>query len=166
MSDYNSVPFKPVKKVRVTYRHLGPFKPFKKIQTDSSFDLALGIVILIMLFVASYACSQDRPAIVPVPDLEGETNWGYIKQDGLNLIISGHPQWIATGKICKDKDRTVIIQWVEIETGRAGPGVYKMVGKDLVGEWGWSPDTWVNPNNAIGGDSRADRIFKVLGEVK
>lgn len=112
-------------------------------------NLCAVVMIGFACFMAAFATPipKDPPKkIVPptklsVPDLEallGESNWGDVTQTAGSTAfeIDGHPVWFATGQILPDGIITII--WTLRRTEEPCPGSYRLVGKELVGEWGYA----------------------------
>lgn len=116
--------------------------------------------LVFVLLIATFSTSQEQPKTpAKLPDLAGPSNWGQVAQDGRKLIIYGHPHWSATGEI--RVDGTVLLLWTLTESGRTGPGVYRVVagdaGADLVG----GDEVELTEDGSLKGTTHGDRTFKL-----
>ena len=88
-----------------------------------------------------------------------ESNWGTVTIKGTAVTIDGHPHWLATGTI-RDNGR-MVVQWIERDSGRVGPGSYEQKDGNWVGVWGWLDEVQVLDNGTLAGDTKSDTIRKV-----
>lgn len=93
----------------------------------------------------------------------GETNWGILSAVGGNFTLTEHPQWDAIGQIRRRKDGStwVFILWTLKTTGEACPGVYRIEGNQLVGQWGHAEQVQVNDDGEITGNPLPDVVRRV-----
>lgn len=92
-------------------------------------------------------------------DTSHESNWGTVTIKGQSVTIDGHSHWLATGTI-RDNGR-MVIQWVERDSGRVGPGSYELRDGHWVGVWGWLDEVNVLDNGTLAGSIKDDTIRKL-----
>lgn len=118
--------------------------------------------------IATISAKPDRPDAEPkkkdeppkIPSVAGETNWGKIEQFGSAIRISGNASWeAATGEVFIDG--RVVVRWVCLSDGRRPAfGVYKLVGVDLVGHWGWETDCRIDDAGELTGSRSTETLWR------
>ena len=120
------------------------------------------IVALFVLYLTFLApLTPFKKDADKLPDISGQTNWGYLDQTGRNFSITGHDKWQAIGSIRKDGKVQLI--WTQLSNKEPCPGVYSIREKDnaLVGVWGYSNRVNVEPDGSLSGEVQSDITFHV-----
>jgi hypothetical protein len=94
--------------------------------------LADGVVgvLFLLAFVAALAAAPIRDQ---ADVIDWDCQFGHISQVGRTVTVEG-PSWSAAGSL--RLDGTIILYWQSGETQAIG--VYRRVGDDLVGHWGYA----------------------------
>ncbi len=111
------------------------------------------------LFVAFFLAAPAREENAKAPDLNYESNWGTMKQDGTRISIGGHNHWTAAGEV--QKNGKVYLLWATVEDNRLAPSLYEFKDGALVGKWGWLGDVEFDEMGEITGSLHDDTISKV-----
>ena len=106
------------------------------------------------------AKKPELPTPPKIPDIAGPTNWGTIYQLGRVLRVEGSPSWIATSGEIIGENR-VHLKWTCISDGRPANGSYLVIGKDLVGRWGWEDETSFDDQGELFGNWNSETLHPV-----
>ncbi len=117
-------------------------------------ESAMRTILLLVLLLA-----PAREENAKAPDLNMESNWGTVKQDGPNIAIGGHAHWTASGEI--RKDGKVYLMWQTVASGEFAPALYEVKDGAMVGKWGWLKDVEFDDDGNITGELCDDTISKV-----
>lgn len=100
------------------------------------------------------------PETVPkIPDVSGQSNWGMVSQAGRTLTVFGSSTWEApTGELLEDG--RVVLRWWNITEQRPAIGLYKLVGRDFVGHWGWDNEVEIGDDGELVGSKNVETIYK------
>lgn len=92
-----------------------------------------------------------------IPDLAGESRWGFITQKGRAISITGHDQWEASGEI--RKDGKLFVTWILTGTERAGPALYTInPDGSITGHWNYSDRVMIDKDGVIQGLTQPDTL--------
>lgn len=127
-----------------------------------------------LFLLVLFAFTPDRPDLPkskakenPVPFIGGHTNWGFLEHDQKDprkFTITGHSHWEAVGEI--RPDGKVFILWTMLSDGRRAPGVYRIEGRDLHGQWAFGENVEVQEDGSLKGFLHDDVTYKLPVEVK
>lgn len=129
--------------------------------TAIPFAVVLAIFMIAGIVVGKPARSpaKEPEAKKAIPDLAGESNWGFVSQAGTSIQINGHSSWYAIGLI--RPDGKVQITWTLTDGSRSGIGVYTVEGCDLIGRWGWCEVVEVDKAGDLQGETSPDITRKI-----
>ena len=94
---------------------------------------------------------------VRLPDISGDSRWGFITQKGRAITITGHDQWEASGEI--RADGKLLVTWIPTGTDRAGPGLYEIKANGSIeGSWNYADRVSTDKDGNLQGLTQPDTL--------